>query len=76
MIPGEFSRSRAVSTKARYTAMHKNKIRGGEKLERLGAGGGKERWRRKGKNVSDSMCERRTRGTVKMVPVSDFNYRF
>lgn len=66
MIPGESSRSEAVSTKAKYTAMHQN-----EMGERRAEGGwvkvkGK-RERKKGENVSDSVCvgkEICTRDTV------------
>lgn len=40
---------------------------GERKVARLGEGGEKERRRKKGENVSDSMCVRGTREAVKKV---------
>ncbi len=59
LIPGESSRSEAVSTKAKYTAMHQNE-QGKRRVEKgwMKVDGWrereKERLRRKGENVSDS----------------------
>lgn len=53
LIPGESSRSEAVSTKAKYTAMHQNEMGQREAGWRWREG---ERGRKKGENVSDSVC--------------------
>lgn len=63
MIPGESSRSEAVSTKAKYTAMHQNEMGeregGGERLRRRWRERKRERGRKKGENVSDSVHVRK-----------------
>lgn len=62
MIPGESSRSEAVSTKAKYTAMHQNEMgveRGGWREAAAKVEREEERGRKKGENVSDSVHVRK-----------------
>lgn len=59
MIPRESSKSEAVSTKAICTTMHQNEM-GKKRAERkLGKGGRKEKEKKKGENVSDSVRVRK-----------------
>lgn len=68
MIPGESSRSEAVSTKAKYTAMHSNEMEGSEVEESSGVKVEDERTR-------TSEGERRAETSVVLGATKDISTR-